>query len=166
MVEISPRIQRLVVRSFPYQPFDVQYRKGMEIPLADALSRVTPTPVEEDGIHVPIVAVNLITSNLPVSSTEIELIHEETSKDPTLTLLRNYIHMGWPNDRRMLPQELHMFWNYREDLSMENRLITKGARLLISSTLRKKVLVQIHDGHLGIEKCMLKVSKQPNQLEM
>ena len=28
MVEISPRIQRLVVRSFPYQPFDVQYRRG------------------------------------------------------------------------------------------------------------------------------------------
>ena len=25
----------------------------------------------------------------------------------------------------MLPQELHTFWNYREDLSMENRLITK-----------------------------------------
>ena len=118
MVEISPRIQRLIVRSFPYQPFDVQYKKGMEIPLGDALSRVTPTPVE-----LPIVAVNLITSNLPVSSTEIELIHEETSKDPTLTLLRHYIHMGWPNDCRMLPQELHMFWNYREDLSMEDRLI-------------------------------------------
>ena len=101
-------------------------------------------------------AVNLIISNLPVSSTEIELIHEETSKDPTLTLLRHYIHMGWPNDCRMLPQELHMFWNYREDLSMENGLITKGARLLIPSTLRKKVLEQIHDGHLGIEKCMLK----------
>ena len=26
MVEISPRIQRLVVRRFPYQPFKVQYR--------------------------------------------------------------------------------------------------------------------------------------------
>ena len=149
-------IQRLVVRSFPYQPFDVQYKKGMEIPLADALSRLTPTPVEEDGIQLPIVAVNLITSNLPVSSTEIELIHEETSKDPTLTLLRHYIHMGWPNDHRMLPQELHTFWNYKEDLSMEDRLITKGARLLIPSTLRKKVLEQIHEGHLGIEKCMLK----------
>ena len=36
MVEISPRIQRLVVRSFPYQPFNVRYRKGMEIPLADS----------------------------------------------------------------------------------------------------------------------------------
>ena len=134
----------------------MQYKKGMEIPLADALSRLTPTPVEEDGIQLPIVAVNLITSNLPVNSTEIELIHEETTKDPTLTLLRCYIHMGWPNDHRMLPQELHPFWNYREDLSMENGLITKGARLLIPSILRKKVLEQIHDGHLGIEKCMFK----------
>ena len=39
---------------------------------------------------------------------------------------------------------------------MENGLITKGARLIIPSTLRRKVLEQIHDGHLGIEKCMLK----------
>ena len=90
MVEILPRVQRLVVSSFLYQPFDVQYRKGMEIPLADALSRVTLTPVEEDGIQLPIVAVNLITSNLPVSSTEIELICEETSKDPTLEALHSY----------------------------------------------------------------------------
>ena len=157
MVEISPRIQRLIVRSFPYQPFDVHYRKGKDIPLADTLSRVTPTPVEEDGIQLPIVAVNLITSNITVSSTEIELIHEETSKDPTLTLLRHYIHMGWPIDCRMLPQEhKNTFWNYREDLSMENGLITKGARLLIPSLRRRKVLEQIHEGHLSIEKCMLK----------
>ena len=73
MVEISPRIQGLIVRSFPYQPFDIQYRRGKEIPLAETLSRVTPTPVEEDGIQLPIVAVNHITSNIPVSSTEIEL---------------------------------------------------------------------------------------------
>ena len=156
MVDISPRIQRLVVRSFPYQPFDVQYRRGKDIPLADALSRVSPTPVEEDGIQLPIVAVNLITSSVPVSSDEIEMIREETARDVTLSLLRHYIHVGWPVDRRMLPRELHNFWNYREDLSMENGLITKGARLVIPSTLRSKVLEQIHKGHLGIEKCMLK----------
>ena len=64
--------------------------------------------------------------------------------------------MGWPSDRRNIPKELHTFWNYREDLSMENSLITKGARLLIPSTLSRKILEQIHDGHQGIEKCMLK----------
>ena len=156
MMEILPRIQRLIVSSFPYQPFDIQYRRGKEIPLADTLSRVTPTPVEEDGIQLPIVAVNLITSNIPVSSSEIDLIHGETAKDPTLNLLRHYIHMGWPVDRRMLPHKTHTFWNYREDLSMGNGLITKRARLIIPSTLRRKVLEQIHEGHLGIGKCMLK----------
>ena len=60
MVELSPRIQRLIVRSFPYQPFDMQYKKGMEIPLADTLSRVTPTPVEEDGIQLPIVVIGWV----------------------------------------------------------------------------------------------------------
>ena len=113
--------------------------------------------MEEDGIQLPIVAVNLITSSVPVSSSEIEMIHGETARDPTLNLLRHYIHVGWPADRRMLLQEIHTFWNYREDLSMENGLVTKGARLMIPSTLRSKVLEQIHEGHLGIEKCMLKV---------
>ena len=89
MVEISPGIQHLVIRSFPYQPFDVQYRKGLEIPLADALTQVTPLPVEEDRIQLPIKAVNQVTANIPYSSNEIELICIEMSKDPTLTVLKH-----------------------------------------------------------------------------
>ena len=80
MMEISPRIQRLVVRSFLYKPFNVRYRKGVEIPLADALSRVTLLPMEEDGIQLPIIAVNLVTVNIPYSSSELDIIHEETRR--------------------------------------------------------------------------------------
>ena len=65
IVEISPRIQCLVVRSFPYQPFHVRDRKGVEILLADALSRVTPLLMEEDGIQLPIISVNQVTANIP-----------------------------------------------------------------------------------------------------
>ena len=39
IIDISPRVQRLIVRSFPYQPFKVVYKKGSHIPVADALSR-------------------------------------------------------------------------------------------------------------------------------
>ena len=53
MVDISPRVQRLIVRSFPYQPFNVIYKKGKDIPVADALSRVTPMD-PEDNIQLPI----------------------------------------------------------------------------------------------------------------
>ena len=96
MVEVSPRIQHLVVQSFPYQPFDVQYQIGVEIPLADALSRVTPLPTEEDGIQLPIIAVNQIMANIPCSSNDLNQIHEETRKDPMLKLLMEYISNGWP----------------------------------------------------------------------
>ena len=166
MVEISPRIQRLIIRSFPYQPFNIQYKKGVEIPLADTLSRVTPTPVEEDGIQLPIVAVNLIMSNLPVSSTEIELIYKETSKDPTLTLLRHYIHMGWLNNHRMLPQELHTFWNYREDLSMMDIWVLRNAcskqETLYSGQAFPMTSVRLWKNVEFVRQ----VPKQLNQLEM
>ena len=60
MVDISPRVQRLIIRSFPYQPFTVIYKKGRDIPVADALSHVTPMD-PEDNIKLPIIAVNMIT---------------------------------------------------------------------------------------------------------
>ena len=61
MIKISPRVQRLIVRSFPYLPFHVVYKKGKDIPVADALSWVTPMD-PEDNIQLPIIAVNMITS--------------------------------------------------------------------------------------------------------
>ena len=56
----------------------------------------------------------------------------------------------------MLPQELHLYWNFWIELSVENGLVTKSSRLLIPSTLRWKTLEQIHKGHQGIDKYMLK----------
>ena len=157
MVEISPRIQCLVVRGFPYQPFDVQYQRGAEIPLADALSRVTPLPMEEDGIQLPIIVVNQIMVNIPCSSNDLDQIHEETRKDLMLKLLMHYISNGWPHEQKQLPWELHTYWNYWEDMSIKNGIVTKGHRILIPSMLWRKALQQIHEGHQGVEKCMLKV---------
>ena len=31
MIDISPRVQRLIVRSFPYLPFKVVYKKEVDI---------------------------------------------------------------------------------------------------------------------------------------
>ena len=61
LIDISLRVQRLIVRSFQYQPFKVVYKKGTQIPVADALSRVTSIDSEEN-IQLPIIAVNMITT--------------------------------------------------------------------------------------------------------
>ena len=61
MIDISPRVQRLIVRSFLYLPFKVVYKKGTDIPVADALSCVTPMD-SEDNIQLPIITINMITT--------------------------------------------------------------------------------------------------------
>ena len=65
MVDIRPRVQRPIVRSFPYLPFKVIYKKGTDIPVTDALSRVTPMD-PGDNIQLPIIAVNIITTQILV----------------------------------------------------------------------------------------------------
>ena len=67
MIDISPRVQRLIVMSFPYLPFKVVYKKVVDIPVADALSRVTPMD-PEDNIKLSIIAVNMITTQVLMST--------------------------------------------------------------------------------------------------
>ena len=98
----------------------------------------------------------LVTANNSYSSNELDNICGETSKDPTLKVLMHYIKIGWPCECKMLPQELHPYCNFWDELSVEDGLVTKSSRLLICSTLRQKILEQIHEGHQGIEKSMLK----------
>ena len=66
MIDISSRVQREIVRSFPYLPVTVVYKKGKDIPVADALSHVTPMD-PEDNIQLPIIAVNMITTCILMS---------------------------------------------------------------------------------------------------
>ena len=77
----------------------------------------------------------------------------ETDQKPLVSIYKKHMVEISPRIQRLV---VRSFPYQPFDLSMENGLITKGARLVIPSTLRRKVLEQIHEGHLGIEKCMLK----------
>ena len=67
MIDISPRVQRLIVRYFPYLPFKAVYKKGVNIPVADDLSHVTPRD-PEDKIKLSVIAVNMITTRILMST--------------------------------------------------------------------------------------------------
>ena len=112
MVDISPRVQRLIVRSFPYLPFKVVYKKGIDIPVADALSRVTPMD-PEDNIQLPIITVNMITTQFLMSvesqssfSNKLDQLRKSTVQDNQLTRLRHYINTGLPCDKKTLATDL------------------------------------------------------------
>ena len=52
---------------------------------------------------------------------------KKQGKDPTINVLMHYISTGWPCECRRLPQELHLYWNFREDLSVKDGLVTKSS---------------------------------------
>ena len=133
------RLQRFLLRALKYD-VTVTYVKGAQVPIADALSRLSP---------------HQITSTLPASPIKLEQIRKEITNNPTLCKLRNVIFQGWPAVREECPQSLHEYWNFREELT-KDCLILKRERILIPPSLREETLKTIHEGHLGQEKCLLR----------
>ena len=157
MVDVSPRVQRLIVRSFPYLPFNVAYKKGKDIPVADALSQVTPMD-PEDNIQLPIIAFNMILMSVHPQDTfskKLDQLRKSTAQDNQLTRLSHYINTGFPCDEKNLLTDLQEFWNHRDTLSIENGLITCGNRIIVPKEMRAEMLQYIHEGHQGKERCIL-----------
>ena len=158
MIDISLRIQRLIVRSFPYLPFKVVYKKGIDIPVADALSHVTPMD-PEDNIQLPIIAVNMITTQILMSvesqgsfSSKLDQLRKSTVQDEQLTRLKGYISTGFPCDKKNLLTDLYEF----EMLSIKSGLITCGNRIIVPKEMRPEKLQYAHEGHQGKERCLPK----------
>ena len=165
MIDISRRVQRLIVRSFPYLPFKVVYKKGTDIPVADVLSRVTPMD-PEDNIHLLIIAVNMITTQILMSvesqgsfSNKLDQLRKSTAQDKQLTRLKGYISTGFPCDKKNLPTDLHEFWSHKEMLSIESGLITCGNRIIVPKEMRPEMLQYVHEGHQGKERYLLRARK-------
>ena len=155
MISISPRVQRLIVRSFPHLPFKVVYKKGTYIPVADALSHVTPMD-PEDNIQLPIIAVSMITAQILMSvesqgsfCNKLDLLRKSTVQDEQLTRLKHYISTEFPCDKMKLPTDLHEFWPHKEMLSIESGLITCGNRIIVPKEMRPEMLQYVHEGHQG-----------------
>ena len=162
MIDISPRLQRLIVRSFPYLPFKVVYKKGTDIPVADVLSHMTPMD-PEDNIQLPIMAVNMITTWILMSvesqgsfSNKLDQLRKSTVQDEQLTRLKAYISTGFPCNKKNLLTDLHEFWPHMEMLSIESGLITCGNRIILPKVMRPEILQYVHKGHQGKERCLLR----------
>ena len=158
IMSASPRLQRLLLKMAKYD-VEIRYIQGKTNVIADALSRVSymEPPLKED--EVSLLEVNAITSTLPASPAKLEEIRQCTDQDVVLAHLKDVVHHGWPEYPNECPQDLREFWNFREDLSVENGLVLKRHRLVIPSRLRPQMLQIIHQGHMGTEKCLLKAKE-------
>ena len=140
------RIQSLLLKIQDYS-FDLQYKQGTKIPIADALSR---GPLEEiSTVHMM--------SNLeetPLNKNSLLMFKDATEKDPTLSTLKNTISKGWPEEKNNVPSEIRPYFYHREEMSIENGIILRGERIIVPNSLRHEMKKKIHTGHMGINSCL------------
>ena len=107
------RLQRFVLRALKYD-VTVIYVKGADVPIADALSRLSPQPAPANN-QLPQLDIHHVTNTLSASPLKLQQIRNETTKDLVLSQLRDTIYKGWPDSRDNCPKPLHDYWNYREE---------------------------------------------------
>ena len=148
-----PRLQRMLLQLQKYI-IKIVHVPGKKIPVADTLSRQVATGDDrEDGDFKEIEAqVHCVTSSLPINDNKMKEVRQATESDPQLRALKQVILNGWPADRQNCRQDLHIFWNFRDELTEIDGIIFKGTKIFIPEALRKSMLDKLHVDHLGEEK--------------
>ena len=78
-------------------------------------------------------------------------IATETAKDPTLQALLQLCERGFPNSPPNVNNtDLSPFWQIRESLHEQERVVIYNDRVVIPSSLRPQVLSHLHAAHQGI----------------
>ena len=100
--------------------------------LADTLSRL-PNTKKDHELELDNRVDTILTEDISNSAIDVinfspvkqNSIREETTRDPILNRLAELIYTGWPEARNELPTNLKEFWCYRDELAVENGVISK-----------------------------------------
>ena len=153
--QATPRLQRILIRTFPYH-FKIRYIPGATNHIADCLFRLG---VQKDSISLPKLHINQITSQLKARGDSLHNIWLATQADDSLAILKHIIQQGWPKTIKEVPKEIQKYWTFHEELTIEEGLILKGMRIIIPDKKREEILKQIHEGHLGFNKCQMRAKE-------
>ena len=81
----------------------------------------------------------------PVSSQDIQT---HTSQDSILAKVRDLVRQGWPSS--VTTPDLYPFATMQQELSVEQGCLLRGSWVVVSSSLRGKIVKLLHDGHPGV----------------
>ena len=144
---VPARLQRMMLR---LQKFNLTfiYKKGKHLHLADTLSRaprLNISPQKEEQHEFEVMAVQLF------SPQRLEELRKHTAEDQILQTLSHFIQNGWPRHSCIIPAQVRPFFDFCDELCVENNIIMRGCRAVIPASLHFEYLKTLHKGHPGIE---------------
>jgi transposase InsO family protein len=148
------RLHRWADRLLQYN-FDIKYRSGERIAMADYLSRMTVLGQLDDGHNSERDTLATISTIFGSTDLPVLLSHElqtATTNDVELQAVLQRVSEGW-KARTTLAAELRPYHDVRETLSTsDDHLLMKDCVVVVPAALRRRVLELAHEGHPGIVK--------------
>ena len=92
--------------------------------------------------------------NKKTSNPVLEKIKSRTAHNKDLAGLMQIVKEGWPHQKRQLPPVACPFYQFRDEIVVEDGILYKGNRCIISTAARHKALQRIHASHMGMESCL------------
>jgi hypothetical protein len=132
----------------------VEHVSGSDLVIADTLSRSPMPHTESDELcatEVSAYVESLETRSF--SATKLNDVKVATDRDEELQTVIDYTLSGWPEYIRDVPVHLRKYFEIRSHLSVSGRLLLYDDRIYVPKSLQSDILVRIHDGHQGINKC-------------
>lgn len=152
--ELPIRIQRFRIRLLRFS-YNVRYLPGKLNHCADALSRA-PIQSDSDTTELYSVVSEYVCGYLqgfPASENRLQEISKKQSEDPILSKVISFCQGEWPTKTK-IPLECKAYLSLQNELSVVNNLLMKGSRIVIPSNMIPEMLVRLHEGHMGIVKCL------------
>ena len=143
---------RLRLACFSYT---VQHVPGKLLYTADALSRAPTVPSPNSVIEeVEEFVSSSVIAALPASANWLRIYSQAQKQDLTYEQIREFCITEWPSKER-ISHELKPYWNIRGSFTLCEDLLLFNSRIVVPKVLQRKTLDKIHQGHQGIERCLL-----------
>ena len=159
---LPPRVLRFRLRLDCFN-YNIQHIQGKALYTADTLSRAPiDHPTSAHSVILQELAelnANSTTAHIPASTRRLDIYRRAQSDDPICQLLFQYCQNGWPHKKDINPG-MTPYWEVQGELSIVDRLLLHGSRIVVPKSLQKEILEKLHEGHLGIHDVASELEQQ------
>ena len=155
----SPRLQRLLLRLAQYD-VQIEYLRGRENVIADALSRVASIKLEfqdcTDSLsNIEKIPVHHITQTAPASPERTTRNQRSNGQRLNTTIISKHSTLRLAQNKDCL-HSIQSYWYFRYEITQEDGILYKGTRLIMPKTECASTLKVLHMGYYAINKMILR----------
>ena len=152
---LPPRVLRFRLHLARFD-YSIEHTPGKHLYTADTLSRAPASSDRDSSLEeLAELAMDACIAHLPASQERLSEYQKAQNADPLCSLVMKYCCSGWPN-KSHIDDAIRPYWESRGGLTLHDRLLLHGTRIVVPAAMQQEMLRKTHQGHQGIRKCRLR----------